>query len=164
IRRLPDPNSMAVFPQILNAVATTQIQGKMLNDNERAAKQREVEEAYKHREPTFESDLLRFFLKALADLPAGQKFKPAEDLFDSLKGKARRDAEAQFAETIANGEYASAERVAGLYGPRTMEYNETREKILGFAKGLAQERIALATRGAKFNASIDHLRYLYLQA
>ena len=164
IRRLPDPNSMAVFPQILNAVATTQIQGKMLNDNERAAKQKEVEEAYKHREPTFESDLLRFFLKALADLPAGQKFKPAEDLFDSLKGKARRDAEAQFAETIANGEYASAERVAGLYGPRTMEYNETREKILGFAKGLAQERIALATRGAKFNASIDHLRYLYLQA
>ncbi|MEP7074364.1 MAG: S46 family peptidase [Acidobacteriota bacterium] len=164
VRRFPDPNSMAVFPQIVNAVTITQIQGKMLKDDERAALQTKVEEAYKKREPALELDMLKFFLKSLEDLPAGQKFKPAEDLFGSLKGKARRDAEAAFAETIANGEYASPERVAGLYGPRTMEYNEAREKILSFAKGLAQERIALAARTAKFNSSIDRLRLLYVQA
>jgi hypothetical protein len=164
VRRFPDPNSMVVFPQILNAVVVTQIQGKMLKDDEKAAKQKQIEEAYQKRDPVFEVEMLKFFLKSFAELPAGQKFKPAEDLFGSLKGKTRRDAEAKFADSIVNGEYASAEKLAGLYGPRTMEYNETREKILGFAKGLAEERQAFAVRSQKFAASIDHLRLSYMQA
>lgn len=164
IRRFPDPNSMTVFPQVLNAVFVTQVQGKQLKDDEKAAKQRQIEAAYQKRDPVFEGDLLKFFLRSFDDLPAGQKFKPAEDLFGSLKGRARRDAESKFVDTIVNGEYTSAEKVAGLYGPRTMEYNETREKILSFAKGLAEERQALATRTTKFNSSIDHLRLLYMQA
>ena len=45
-----------------------------------------------------------------------------------------------------------------------MEYNEEREKILGFARGLAQERAAFAARSAKFAASIDRLRLAYMQA
>jgi hypothetical protein len=155
---------MAIFPQILNTIVATQIQGKTLNDAERAAKQKEIEAAFAKGDPAFESDMLKFFLKAFADLPEGQKFKPAEDLFGSLKGKARRDAEAAFAATIANGEYASAEKVAGLYGPRTMEFNAEREKILAFARGVADERQALAARSAKFAAGIDRLRLMYMQA
>ncbi|MGH9819472.1 MAG: S46 family peptidase, partial [Pyrinomonadaceae bacterium] len=165
VRRLPDPTgAMPVFSQILSAVMVTQIQGKQLNDAERAAKLKEVEKAYQDRDVVHETDMLKFFLKSFDDLPAGQKFKPAEDLFSTLKGKARRDAEAKFVDTIVNGEYASAEKVAGLYGPRTMEYNETRERILGFAKGVAEERQALAVRTAKFNANIDHLRLHYMEA
>jgi hypothetical protein len=45
-----------------------------------------------------------------------------------------------------------------------MEFNEAREKILGFARGLAQERAALAARSAKFAANIDRLRLAYMQA
>lgn len=165
LRRLPDPtNSMPVFSQIVSAVMVTQVQGKQLSDAERAAKLKDVEKAYQERDPIHEADMLKFFLKALADLPEGQKFKPAEDLFGTLKGKARRDAEAAFADSIASGEYASAEKVAGLYGPRTMEFNETREKILGFARGLIQARQDYAARDAKFGAAITPLRVSYMRA
>jgi hypothetical protein len=108
--------------------------------------------------------MFKFFLKEFSELPAGEKFKPAEDLFGSLNGKARRDAEAAFAETIAKGEYASADRMIGLYGPRTMEFDETRERILTFARGVAEERKALAARTANFNSKIDPLRIAYMQA
>ena len=164
IRRFPDANSMPVFGQVFSAVAFTSIPGKMLKDSEKAAKQKEIETAYKNREPVYEFEMLKFFLKAFDDLPAGQKFKPAEDIFGSLTGPARRAAEAAFADTIANGEYASPASVAGLYGPRTMEFKPEREKILGFARGLADERQALAARTQKFAGNIDRLRVLYMQA
>ncbi|MBX7055624.1 MAG: S46 family peptidase [Pyrinomonadaceae bacterium] len=164
MRRFPDPNSMSVLGQIVAAVMTTQVQGKMLNETERAAKLKEIEKAYEGREAEHELYMLKFFLKSFDELPAGQKFKAAEDLFGSLKGKARRDAEAAFAATIANGEYSSAQKAAGLYGPRTMDFNPEREKILGFARGIAEERQALAARSAKFAAGIDRLRLLYMQA
>jgi len=164
IRRFPDPNSMVIFRAIYDAVEFTQVQNKSMTDAEKAAKLTALESAYKESEPVFEIEMLKFFLKAFDELPENQKFKPAEDLFGSLKGKARRDAEAAFAESIVKGEYASAQRVAGLYGPRTMEFNEAREKILGFARGLAQERAALAARSAKFAANIDRLRLAYMQA
>ena len=160
VRRVPDGIALTVFAQVFAAVsANTQ-----LDDKARAAKLEEIKKAYADREPQFELDMIKFFLKSFDDLPADQKFKPAEDLFGKLKGKARRDAEAKFADSIANGEYASAERTAGLYGPRTMEFNETREKILGFARGLAEERKALAGRTTKFTASIDRLRSAYMNA
>lgn len=164
IRRFPDPNSMAIFPQILNTVVATQIQGKTLNDTERAAKQKEIEAAFAKGDPAFESDMLKFFLKASADLPEGQKFKPAEDLFGSLKGRARRDAEAAFVDTIVKGEYSSPAKLAGLYGPRTMEFDPVAAKIISFAKGLAEERQALAVRSQNFASKIDHLRTLYMMA
>jgi hypothetical protein len=163
LRRFPDPATTPVLKQITDALTITQIQGKSLSDAERQAKLKDVQEAYKEREPVYELEMIKFLLKALADLPAGQKFEPAEQLFGSLQGTARRSAEAAFAETIANGEYANPEAVAGLYGPRTMEVKPEREKIFAFAKGLATERAALAARGAKFNANIDRLRLLYQQ-
>lgn len=160
IRRLPDGIALTVFAQVFAAVSAN----TMLDDKARAAKLEEIKKAYADREPQFEVDMMKFFLKSMDELPADQKFKPAEDLFGKLKGKARRDAEAKFADSIANGEYASAEKTAGLYGPRTMEFNETREKILGFARGLGEERKALAARGQKFAANIDRLRFAYMNA
>ncbi len=165
LRRVPDPLSMTVFSQVFAAVvATSGPNAKMLSDTERAAKLKLIEQAYSEREPAHELEMIKYFLRSFDQLPADQKFKPAEDLFGSLKGKARRDAEAKFADSIGNGEYASAERVAGLYGPRTMEFNETREKILGFARGVAEERAATDAKTAKFNANINRLRLLYTQA
>ncbi len=164
IRRFPDSNSMVVFPQIFRAVIATQIQNQTLSDAERTAKEKEVAAAYAGREPAHEVELIKFFLKSFDELPEGQKFAPAEKLFGSLKGQTRREAEAKFADSIANGEYASPARVAGLYGPRTLEFIQERENILGFAKGLAEEHQALAARSAKFAAGIDRLRLLYIQA
>ena len=164
LRRFPDAATTPVLKAITDAVTVTQIAGKTLSDTERAAKLKEIQAAYQNREPVYELEMIKFFLKALSELPEGQKFQPAEQLFGTLQGKARRDAEAAFAETIGNGEYANAEAVAGLYGPRTMEMKPEREKILSFAKGIAEERAALAARTLKFNGAIDRLRLLYQQA
>jgi Peptidase S46 len=163
IRRMPDPGTTPIFKQVFDAVVHTQVQGKVLNDTERAKKLADIEEAYKEREPVYELEMIKFYLKALADLPEGQKFAPAEKLFGMFQGQARRDAEAAFAETIANGEYVSAEKTVGLYGPRTMDFRPERENILAFAKGLAEERNALAARGSAFAGNIDRLRLLYQQ-
>ncbi|MBK6722400.1 MAG: S46 family peptidase [Acidobacteria bacterium] len=164
IRRFPDLNSMVVFPQLVAAMAATGPGSKMLTEAERAAKLKEVEKAYEDRYPAHEVNLLKFFLKSFDELPAGQKFKPAEDLFGAMTGQARREAEAKFADTIANGEYAAPARVVGLYGPRTMEFNKEREDILTFTRGLVAERAALTARSNKFAANIDRLRVLYMQA
>lgn len=165
LRRMPDPLSMTVFGQVFTAVAETSQPGaKMLSDTERAAKLKAIQSAYENREPAHELEMIKFYLRSFADLPADQKFKPAEDLFGSLSGSARREAEAKFADTIVNGEYSSAERVAGLYGPRTLDFNQERENILGFARGVLAEQAALAPKTAKFNASINRLRTLYMEA
>lgn len=165
VRRLPDPTGATpVFAQLVTAMAMTEPPNKMLSDEERAAKLEEVKKAYQDREPAHEVEMLKFFLRSFDELPPDQKFKPAEDLVGSLKGKARRDAEAKFADSIANGEYADPARVAGLYGPRTLDYNETREKILSFARGVLSELRAISVRAQKFNANIDRLRLGYMQA
>ncbi len=165
LRRMPDPLSMPVFGQVFGAIAETSRPGaKPHTDDQRAAKLKEVEAEYKDREPSHELEMMKFFLRSFDELPADQKMKPVEDLFGSMTGKARRDAEAKFADSIANGEYSSASKVVGLYGPRTMEFNETREKILGFARGLLAEHQALGGKTAKFNANINRLRTTYMQA
>ena len=163
ITRFPGTSTTPVLKQVFDAVLLTQVQGKTLNDTERAAKLTAIEKAYANREPAYEVEMLKFYLKALADLPEGQKFAPAEKLFGMFQGQARRDAEAAFADSIANGEYVSAEKTAGLYGPRTMDFVPERENILAFAKGLAEERNALAARGSAFAGNLDRLRLLYQQ-
>jgi hypothetical protein len=149
-----------VFSQVFAAIAAN----KMLNDTERAAKLEEIKKAYADREPAHETAMLKFFLKEFDALPAGQKFKTVEDMFGSLKGQARREAEAKFVDTIVNGEYSNTERVAGLYGPRTMEFNETREKILGLARGVVEAMKEFGARNAKFGAAINGLRLSYMNA
>ncbi|MEO7673817.1 MAG: S46 family peptidase, partial [Pyrinomonadaceae bacterium] len=161
--RLPGASTTPVLKQVFDAVLLTTIQGKTLNDTERAAKLAVIEKAYTSREPVYEAEMIKFYLKALDDLPEGQKFAPAEKLFGMFQGQARREAEAAFADTIANGEYASAEKTVGLYGPRTMEFRPERENILAFAKGLAEERNALVARGSAFAGGIDRLRLRYQQ-
>lgn len=161
LRRFPDPTgSMPVFSQVFAAIAAN----KMLNDTERAAKLEEIKKAYADREPAHETAMLKFFLKEFDALPAVQKFKTVEDMFGSLKGQARREAEAKFVDTIVNGEYSNPERVAGLYGPRTMEFNETRERILGLARGVVEAMKEFGARNAKFGAAINGLRLSYMNA
>jgi len=164
VRRFPDPNSSVVFGQIVAAMVATGPGSKPLTDAERAKKLTDVQAAYKDREPEHEANLLKFFFREFDRLPAGQKFKPYEDLFGSLTGKAKRDAESKFADAIAKGEYASPEKVVGLYGPRTMEYIKEREDILTFARGVVEEQKALGARTAKFNGNINRLRLGYMEA
>lgn len=158
VRRMPD-GTMPVFRAIYQAVAD----GKMLNDTERQAKVAEVQKALSGREPLYEREMLKFFLKQFADLPEGQKFEGAENLFKSFDGNARRSAEDAFAENIAQGEYWKAETVAALYGPQTMDFRPERDNVKSFAMALKNEKDAANARAQAFASKIDRLRLLYQQ-
>ena len=162
IGRFVSPSLTPVLRQVVDLV-TFEASGKTMSDAERVTKLEEIKKGYEGRQPVYEREMIKFYLRKLAELPNGLKFAPAEKLFGSLEGNARRAAEEAFAESIATGEFSNPEFMAGRYGPHTMEYVESRAKILEFAKGLAAERAALGARTASFGAKIDGLRLLYQQ-
>lgn len=158
LRRIPD-SSTPVLAQIFLAVS----QGKMLSDSDRAVKLSEIQTALKDREPVYERDMVKFFLKAFADLPADQKIQAVEDLFKGKSGQERRKAEAGFADNIANG-YWTPETIAALYGPQTMDYRPERDDTKAFAMALAKAKAEANARASEFASKIDRLRLLYMQA
>jgi hypothetical protein len=156
VRRIPDPQ-MTIFGQVYAAVN----QDKPLADSERPAKLAEIQKALDGREPVYEREMLKFFLKAFGDLPEGQKFDWYEQYF---KGKGnRKSAEAAFAAQVAEGSYWNAETISALYGPQTTEYRPERDDVKAFAIALKKEKDAAAARAAAFGSKIDHLRLLYQQ-
>ena len=156
VRRIPDPG-MGHLYQVFAAVSTN----KMLSDAERAAKLEEIQKQLAEYEPTYEREMLKFFLRAFAGLPEGQKFDWAEHYFKD-KGN-RKAAEAAFATNAAEGNYWKAETLAALYGPQTMDYRPERDDVRSFAAALAKEKEAAAARAAVFASKIDRLRLLYQQ-
>lgn len=158
VRRLADP-TMPMFRAIYMAVAD----GKMLPDEQRAAKLAEIEKGLADREPVLEREMLKYFLKKFDELPADQKFEGAENLFKSFEGSGRRAAEMAFAENIAEGQYWKAETVAALYGPQTMEFRPERDQPRAFATALKKARDEANARAATFAGKIDRLRLLYQQ-
>lgn len=158
VRRMPDA-TMPVFTQIYRAVA----EGKMLSDAERAARLTEIQAAIKDREPVYEREMIEFYLRKFAELPADQRFEGAENLFGTLQGNARREAEEAFAKTIAGGNYWNAETLAAQYGPQTMEFRLERDQPKAFAAALKKAKDEANARAAAFAAKIDRLRLLYQQ-
>ncbi|MGD9629876.1 MAG: S46 family peptidase [Pyrinomonadaceae bacterium] len=158
VRRMPD-STMPMFGQIFKAVA----EGKMLDDAGRAAKLEEAKKALEDREPLYESEMIKFYLKKFDELPDGQKFDGAESLFGTFEGSARRAAEASFAENIAQGSYWKPETIAALYGPQTMEFRPERDQPRAFAAALKKAKDEANARAAAFASKIDRLRLLYQQ-
>ncbi|MER3429527.1 MAG: hypothetical protein C4324_00530 [Blastocatellia bacterium] len=159
VRRMPDA-TMPVFRAIYQAVAD----GKMLDDAARQSKLEELKTELATREPVYEYEMIRFFLREFDKLPAGQKFDGTENLFGKLKGKARRDAEDDFARTIAMGKYWNADTIAALYGPQTQEFRPERDNVRAFASALKSAKEAANARAAEFATKIDRLRLEYLKA
>ncbi len=157
-RRMPDP-TMPMFGQIYAAVA----QGKMLDEAGKAAKLEEVKKALEGREPLYEREMIKFYLKKFDELPADQKFDGAENLFGTFQGSARRAAEEAFAKNIADGDYWKPESIVALYGPQTMDFRPERDHPRGFAAALKNAKEAANARAAAFASKIDRLRLLYQQ-
>ena len=156
LRRIPSPET-AVLGQVYTAVSQT----KALTDAERAAKLADIQKAVADREPVYEREMIKFFLKAFADLPENQKFEWAETYFRD-KGN-RRAAEEAFARNIAEGTYWTAETLHALYGPQTTEYRPERDDVKAFAMALKKEKDAATARAAEFASKIDRVRLVYQQ-
>ena len=156
LRRIPSPET-AILGQVYSAVNTD----KPLSDSERSAKLAEIQKAIADREPVYEREMIKFFLRSFANLPEDQKFEWAETFFKD-KGD-RRAAEEAFAKSIAEGNYWNAETLSALYGPQTMEYRPERDDVKSFAIALKKEKDAATARATAFGTKIDAVRLKYQQ-
>ena len=160
LRTIPNPGSTPAFAQIYDAF-TSVAQGRKLDDKARE----EIAAILAEREPIAEAEVIKYYLKAIANLPENQKFQTAEKLFGRSEVKERRAAEEAFAEMIASGkDFDSPEKIIALYDKTAEELRSAYPNVFEFVSGLAQERAAIAARTAAFNKDIDRLRVLYQQA
>jgi hypothetical protein len=163
LQRLPNPTLTPVFKQVYDAFLAVR-QGKKLTQAEKQQKLTEIQTAYKDREPINEREVLKFFLKMLAELPANQKFAAAENLFNRFQGKERRSAEETFAESIAEKtNFDTPEKVLALYDMSANDLLKKYPNIVPFMTALAQERELLVARTGRFSSEIDRHRLLYQQ-
>ena len=159
LRAFPRPDLMPVYKQIVDAVIAVR-SGKQLTDEKKA----EIAAAFKDREPFLEREMLKYMLRALADVPANQKFAAAESAFGSSTGADRRKAEEEFAQAVAEGtEFDSPEKIIALYGMTFDQLKAKSPTVINFAAAHADERAAAGERLAKFNSAIDPLRLAYQQ-
>ncbi|MGI8788939.1 MAG: S46 family peptidase [Pyrinomonadaceae bacterium] len=159
LRTFPFAAATPVFKEVYDAIVAVQA-GTPLTDEKRA----EIEAAYKDRNPIVEREVLKYFFKAAADLPADQKFQPIENLFSRFKGKERRLAEETVAESIAEKEnFDTPQKIFALYQMSPADLQKKYPNIVDLVTAMAQERAAITARTAKFNSEIDNLRLLYQQ-
>lgn len=160
--RLPSPATTPVFKLIYDAIIAVQTGKKPAGDDWKK-KTTEIQNVFKTREPVYEREMIKFFLKKLDELPAAQKFAGAEAVFGTFEGKARRGAEEAFAVSIAEGDLDTPEKVAALYDMSAADLQGKYPNIYKLSLALAEERGALTARTGKFASSGDRLRLLYQQ-
>ncbi len=159
-RTLP-PAATPVFRQVYDAIASVQ-QGKKLTSAEKQTKLAEIQKVYSDREPVLEREILKFFLRKMDELPAGQKFQAVETLFNRYQGRERRAAEETFAESIAErNNFDTPEKVLALYDMSAGDLQKKYPNIVEFMTAFIQEKTAVTARTGKFNSEIDRLRVLY---
>lgn len=159
IRRIPNPGYTPIFKQVFDAFTAVKNKQKIT-----AEKRTEIEEAYKNREPVLDREMLKFFLKAMSELPDNQKIPMLENLFNRFQGKERREAEESFVERIVeNKDFDNAQEVVKLYDE---DYDDLQKKypdVTSFIAYLADERGKYTARATSYNGEIDRLRQLYLR-
>ncbi|MCX7639048.1 MAG: S46 family peptidase [Pyrinomonadaceae bacterium] len=158
LRTIPNQASTPIFSMILEAISAVS-ENKKLDER----KKKEIESLFETAEPIVEQEVIRFYLKSIADLPSDQKFETAEKLFGKGNLKERRLQESAFAEMITK-EFSSPEKVIAIY---SMSLDELRTKypiLTEFSLGLIEERKAIRKRQDKFSSQIDDLRVAYQKA
>lgn len=163
LRTFPNPGNTPIFGQIYTAVLNAQA-GKTLTNDEKVKKLAEVTGVINNLEPVLEREMLKYFLKAVDELPAEQRFQTADKLFSGQKGSARRKAEEAFAVSIAeNKDFDTTDELMALYSMSLDDMKKKYPSVVEFALGLAQARNEINVRSGKFGAEIDGLRLLYQQ-
>ncbi len=158
LRTFPRPDLTPVYKQIYDAVATV-CAGGALTPEKRA----EIDGAFKNVEPQLEREMMKFFLHAISELPANQKFAAAEKIFNNATGADRAKAEEAFADKLVNiGSSADAVNdITKLYGMTYDQLQKAMPDVVAFAAAQADERLAINARTARFGAAIDPLRVAY---
>ena len=116
------------------------------------------------RNPTLEREMLTFFLRKAAELPASQKINAIEKRFGTLKDEARIRAEEDFARAIVDSKnFATPEAFAALFDKTPAQLKELNEPLLDFAGDIAALFAETQPRTREFNAIVARWRPLLIQ-
>jgi hypothetical protein len=159
LRTFPNTALMPVFKQVFDAVNAVS-KGSKLTDEKRG----EITSVFQSREPVLEREMIKYFLRAIDELPANQRFAPVDNAFNRYQGKQRRAAEETFAEMIAEKEdFNTPQKIFALYDMSFQDLNKKYPHIVDIMSGLAAEQAQIAARTTRFNQEVGSLRYLYVE-
>ncbi|MGZ5435503.1 MAG: S46 family peptidase [Pyrinomonadaceae bacterium] len=115
------------------------------------------------RNPTLEREMLNFFLRKAAELPASQKIEAIEKRFGSLKDEARIRAEEDFARAIVDSKNLSTpDAFAALFDKTPVQLKELNEPLLDFAAEIATLFAETQPRTRNFNGIVARWRPLLI--
>jgi hypothetical protein len=115
------------------------------------------------RNPTLEREMLSFFLRKAAELPASQKIEAIEKRFGSLKDEARIRAEEDFARAIVDSKNLSTpEGFAALFDKTPAQLKELNEPLLDFSAEIATLFAETQPRTRNFNGVVARWRPLLI--
>ena len=113
---------------------------------------------------TTERELLAFYLRKAAELPAGQKIEAVEKRFGNLTGEARVRAEEDFARAaIESRNFASAQAVSALFDMSAAQIQQLNEPLISFASEIDDLGDEVAARTRVFNTEVGRWRPLLVQ-
>lgn len=159
VRRFPNPLSTPVLTEIVKAMMTVRA-GRTLTAEQKAGVEKGIKATLAEREPVFEADLIKFFLRSFDSLPKNERFEAADKFFGAATEKERRAKEDAWAESIANGKYANEATLLGLYSKTWPEL----EAEFPFLAGVVAEQRAAGARAQEFAKHAEHFRPLYMEA
>ncbi|MBX3283374.1 MAG: S46 family peptidase [Acidobacteria bacterium] len=159
VRRFPNGLSMPVLTEIVKAMMTVR-GGRTLTAEQKTGVEAGIKAALAEREPVFESDLIKFFLKSFDSLPKNERFAAADKFFAAPTEKERRAKEAAWADSIATGKYTDPANIIALYSKSWGDL----EAEFPFLAGVVAEQRAAGARGQEFATHANHFRPLYMEA
>lgn len=125
----------------------------------------QLSNGWKEREADSEAKLLATALEGVAELPDNQKFAYVENLFAGKSGKARSEAEREFAQNaIASSKFKSFDEVKNLLSASAADIRAIDDPLVKLVVAAADENAPFAKRVAKFNSEIVRLRPKYVAA
>jgi hypothetical protein len=121
-------------------------------------------EIFGDRVPGFDREMLAFYLRKAAELPAGQKIEAIEKRFGNLQGDARVRAEEEFARAVTESKKLStAESVSALFDMTSAQLHEMNEPLVDFGGEITALNLQVTARTRTFNAAVGRWRPLLVR-
>lgn len=121
-------------------------------------------EVFADRLPTFEREMLAFYLRKAAELPPGQKIGPVEKRFGKFQGDDRIRAEQAFAlASTESKNLGTAELVSALFDLPAAQLRQMNEPLIEFAGEIAPLSAEAQARARAFNAAVIRWRPVLLR-
>jgi Peptidase S46 len=168
VQQIPTFSRLFETVAALRAVADARTQsGGQSNGNVEMVVQRaraSLPQILAERNVAYEREMLAFYLREAADLPAAQKIDGIEKRFGSLQGDARVRAEEDFARAaVESKNFATVESISALFNMTADQLRQLNDPLVEFVGDTADLVDPAVSHIRNFNASVGRWRSLLVR-